>query len=106
MVSAIVLLLLKIVLIGAALVFGGCVLTIMCCCVALLFQLGKGADSLGPFALFAHYRSVKHAPALPSGIAQAEFWMHRARRIGIWAWFVALAAGLAMVIIALASGQR
>ena len=105
MVSAIVLLLLKIVAISAALVFGGCVLTMMGCCVALLFQLGRGADSLGPFALLAHYRTVKHAPVLPSGIAQTELWMYRARRIAIRAWFVALIAGLSMVIFALASGQ-
>jgi hypothetical protein len=58
-----------------------------------------------PKTLLAHYRTVKHAPVLTSGIAQTEFWMYRARHIAIREWFVALIAGLSMVILALASGQ-
>ena len=96
--SAFVLLLLKIVLVTAVAVFFGCVLTIMGCVAALLFQAGRGAASWDPAAILGQYRSSKP-------MSGAEYWMQRARRIAFRAWLVALIAGVSLVVFALISGQ-
>jgi len=100
-----VLLFLKIVTVGAAIVFFVCVLTIMGCVVSLLVQVARGAESWGPFAILAHYRAVKTDPELPAPIAHTESCMYCARRIAIQAWLVALIAGVSMVVVALVFGQ-
>src|SRR5207244_1712440 len=106
MMSAFLLLLLKILALAAAGVFAACVLAVLVCCALLLFQLARGAGSSSPFAAFTHYRAIKSADQLPSAVACVESYMHRAQRIAIRAWLVALVAGLSMIIVALVSGQR
>ena len=100
------LLLLKIIAVGAGIVFFGCVLTIMACITSLLLQIGRSAASWDPFTMLARYRAAKSCPDVPVGIAHAEMLISRARRIAIRAWLVALIAGVSMVAFALISGQN
>jgi hypothetical protein len=104
-VSAFVLLFLKIVTVGAAIVFFVCVFTIMGCVLSILIQVARGAKSWGPFAILAHYRAVKTDAESPAAIARTESCMYRARRIAIRAWLVALIAGVFMVVFALVFGE-
>ena len=99
------LLFLKIVTGGAAIVFIVCMVTIMGCVVSLLIQVARGAESWGPFAILAHYRALKTDPELLAPIAHTESCVYRARRIAIRAWVVALIAGVSMVVFALVFGD-
>jgi hypothetical protein len=80
MVSAFILLLLKIVAVAAAGIFLVCVLTIMARSVSLIYRVGR--------------------------LEEPSDFLHRVRRIAFRAWIIALIAGLSMVVFALATGQR
>ena len=80
---SILLVLLKIVTLAAAGVFGACVLAGMGYCTLLLIRLIRGADSSSPFAVLAYYRAIKTARELPSSVASIESGMYRVRRIAI-----------------------
>ena len=81
MVSAFILLMLKIVAVAAVAVFFVCVLTIMAFAMVQLFRGGRSAQ-------------------------QSWDLMLRTRRVAFRAWLVALIAGVSMVAFAFAIGQR
>ena len=93
-------LVLETILFGALGVFFACVLTLMFCPLVVMFQLRRIAGTYNPLSISQYYLSASRTGDLPESVQRIFTFMRRVSRLATNVWWVALAAGLSLALVA------
>jgi hypothetical protein len=104
MVTALTILVVKVIFALALATFALAWLAGLLLCVAFIARIWRRTDSIDPLEWLAHLRSFRTVGA-PREIARIQSWMHRVWRAAFAAVLVAAVSGITLALLATAHGQ-